>query len=290
MPASDALPSIREQLKSVPEEPGCYLWKGAQSEVLYVGKAINLRSRMSQYVLGQDERAKIPMMMEQVASFDYIVVNNETESLVLEKNLIQQYHPPFNVDFRDDKSYPFIAITKGEVYPAIKYTREKHRAGTRYFGPYTDSRAARETIETLRRVVPICQASCAEYKKLVRKLKAGRQPSPDDKACFEYHIGKGAGPCCAAITPEDYAVHVKRVERFLSGHRDEFVEELTEEMQAAAAELDFERAARVRDLLEAICRWMSSGFSARRRSARRMCSSCARDASSTAATSSSTRA
>ena len=253
MPASDALPSIREQLKSVPEEPGCYLWKGAQGEVLYVGKAINLRSRMSQYVLGQDERAKIPMMMEQVASFDYIVVNNETESLVLEKNLIQQYHPPFNVDFRDDKSYPFIAITKSEVYPAIKYTREKHRAGTRYFGPYTDSRAARETIETLRRVVPICQASCAEYKKLVRKLKAGRQPSPDDKACFEYHIGKGAGPCCAAITPEDYAVHVKRVERFLSGHRDEFVEELTEEMQAAAAELDFERAARVRDRLEAIC-------------------------------------
>ena len=252
MSASDALPSIREQLKSVPEEPGCYLWKDAAGEVLYVGKAINLRSRMSQYVLGQDERAKIPMMMEQVASFDYIVVNNETESLVLEKNLIQQYHPPFNVDFRDDKSYPFIAITKGDVYPAIKYTREKHRPGTRYFGPYTDSRAARDTIEALRRVVPICQASCAEYKKLCRKLKAGKQPSPDDKACFEYHIGKGAGPCCAAITPEDYAVHVKRVERFLAGHRDEFVDELTEEMKQAAAELDFERAARVRDRLEAI--------------------------------------
>ena len=252
MSASDALPSIREQLKSVPEEPGCYLWKDAAGEVLYVGKAINLRSRMSQYVLGQDERAKIPMMMEQVASFDYIVVNNETESLVLEKNLIQQYHPPFNVDFRDDKSYPFIAITKGDVYPAIKYTREKHRPGTRYFGPYTDSRAARDTIEALRRVVPICQASCAEYKKLCRKLKAGKQPSPADKACFEYHIGKGAGPCCAAITPEDYAVHVKRVERFLAGHRDEFVDELTEEMKQAAAELDFERAARVRDRLEAI--------------------------------------
>ena len=245
-------PNIREQLKSVPEQPGCYLWKDTAGKILYVGKAINLRSRMSQYVLGQDERAKIPMMMEQVASFDYIVVNNETESLVLEKNLIQQYHPPFNVDFRDDKSYPFIAITKGDVYPAIKYTREKRRHDTRYFGPYTDSRAARETIEAVRRVVPICQASCAEHKALCRKLKAGKQPHEDDKACFEYHIGKGTGPCCAAITPEEYAPMVERVERFLSGHRDEFVGELTQEMQEAAADLDFERAARVRDRLEAI--------------------------------------
>ena len=250
--STGGLPSIREQLRSVPEEPGCYLWKGADGEVLYVGKAVNLRARMSQYVLGQDEREKIPLMMGQVASFDYVVVANETESLVLEKNLIQQYHPPFNVDYRDDKSYPFIAVTKGDVYPAIKLTREKHRPDTRYFGPYTDSRAARETIEALRRVVPICQATCAEHRALCRKLKAGRQPSPDDKACFEYHIGKGTGPCCAAITPQDYAPLVSRVERFLSGHREEFCRELEDEMRAAAAELDFERAARVRDRLEAI--------------------------------------
>ena len=250
--SSSGLPSIREQLRSVPEQPGCYLWKDAAGAVLYVGKAVNLRARMSQYVLGQDEREKIPLMMGQVASFDYVVVDNETESLVLEKNLIQQYHPPFNVDYRDDKSYPFIALTKGDVYPAIKLTREKHRADTRYFGPYTDSRAARETIEALRRVVPICQATCAEHRALCRRLKAGRKPSPDDKACFEYHIGKGTGPCCAAITPEDYAPLVSRVERFLSGHRAEFCRELEDEMRAAAAELDFERAARVRDRLEAV--------------------------------------
>ena len=246
------LPDIHQQLKSVPEEPGCYLWKDAAGEILYVGKAINLRARMSQYVEGKDERLKIPMMMERVASFDYIVVRNETESLVLEKNLIQQYHPPFNVDYRDDKSYPYIAITKGDLYPAIKYTREKHRSDTRYFGPYTDSRAARDTVEAVRRVVPICQATCAEHKALCRKTKAGRMPSVDDKACFEYHIGKGTGACCGAITPEAYAVHVQRVERFLAGHREEFVEELTAEMKEAAADLDFERAARVRDRLEAI--------------------------------------
>ncbi|MGN0038542.1 MAG: excinuclease ABC subunit UvrC [Coriobacteriales bacterium] len=250
--SASSLPSIREQLRSVPEEPGCYLWKNAAGEVLYVGKAVNLRARMSQYVLGQDEREKIPLMMGQVASFDYVVVANETESLVLEKNLIQQYHPPFNVDYRDDKSYPFIALTKGDTFPAIKLTREKHRPDTRYFGPYTDSRAARETIEALRRVVPICQATCAEHKALCRKLKVGRQPSPDDKACFEFHIGKGTGPCCGAITPQDYAPLVGRVERFLSGHREEFCRELEAEMRAAAAELDFERAARVRDRLEAV--------------------------------------
>ena len=297
-------PGSREQLRSVPEEPGCYLWKDRNGAILYVGKAIDLRARMTQYVTGQDEREKIPLMMEQVASFDYIVVTNETESLVLEKNLIQQYHPPFNVDYRDNKSYPYIAITEGALYPGIKYTREKHKSPTRYFGPYTDARAARETIDTVRRIVPICSCSCAEYRKLCRNLEHGKWPKPDDKACFEYHIGKGAGPCCAAITPEAYKEYVARVERFLSGHRDEFVNELTSEMNRAAAELDFEHAARVRDRLAAITALQEKqkavlprpinidvvGFSARRPSRARTCSSCARAASSSATTSSSTRA
>ena len=245
-------PDLREQLKGVPESPGYYLWKNAAGEILYVGKAVDLHARMMQYVSGQDERLKIPFMMEQVTSFDYIVVNNETESLVLEKNLIQQYNPPFNVDYRDNKSYPFIAITKSAAYPAIKFTREKHRSGTRYFGPYTDARAARETIDTVRRIVPICAVSCEQYRKMTRMIEAGRWPTADDKACFAYHIGKGTGPCCAAITPEEYAPLVARVERFLAGERDEFVGELEAEMKEAAAELDFEHAARARDRLEAI--------------------------------------
>ncbi|MEI3377227.1 MAG: excinuclease ABC subunit UvrC [Coriobacteriales bacterium] len=251
-PENSNVPDLREQLKGVPEAPGCYLWKNAEGEILYVGKAVDLHARMLQYVSGQDERLKIPFMMEQVASFDYIVVNNETESLVLEKNLIQQYNPPFNVDYRDNKSYPFIAITKGAAYPAIKFTREKHKSGTRYFGPYTDARAARETIDTVRRIVPICAVSCEQYRKMTRMIEAGRWPTPDDKACFAYHIGKGTGPCCAAITPEEYAPLVARVERFLAGERDEFVGELEAEMKEAAAELDFEHAARARDRLEAI--------------------------------------
>ena len=130
---SDDLVSIREQVDQVPTDPGCYLWKDGSGKVIYVGKAKNLRARMRQYVTLQDDRAKIPLMMQVVRSFDYIVVENEHEALVLERNLIAQYRPYFNVDFKDDKSYPYIAITESDTFPAIKYTREKHKKGTRYF-------------------------------------------------------------------------------------------------------------------------------------------------------------
>ena len=137
------LARIKRELEAVPTEPGVYLWKDAGGEVIYVGKAKQLRARMRQYVNFQDDRAKIPLLVEAIDSFDYLVVDNEHEALVLEKNLINQYSPFFNADFKDNKSYPFIALTKGDVFPAIKYTREKHRPDTKYFGPFTDARAAR---------------------------------------------------------------------------------------------------------------------------------------------------
>lgn len=127
-------------MAAAPIDPGCYLWKDAEGNVLYVGKAKNLRARLRQYVQLIDERPMVPRLMAATAGFDYVVVGSEHEALVLEINLIHQYRPPFNVDLKDDKSYPYIAITKGDVYPAIKYTRERHRPGTRYFGPYTDAR------------------------------------------------------------------------------------------------------------------------------------------------------
>lgn len=254
------VPSIAEQVNSVPTQPGCYLWKDAAGEVVYVGKAKNLRARMKQYVQLTDDRQKIPLMMQLVESFDYIVVETEHEALVLERNLIAQYHPYFNVDFKDDKSYPFIALTKGDVYPAIKYTREKHRPGTRYFGPYTDSRAARDTIDTLRKVIPICTATCAEWRRCRRTLEAHKEDADianmivaqKGRPCFDYHVGRGPGACVGAITPGEYAKSVRRVERFLAGHRRDVIDELSREMREAAAELDFERAARVKRRLEVI--------------------------------------
>ena len=259
-PEELGMPSIAEQVAQVPTEPGCYLWKDGRGEVIYVGKAKNLRSRMLQYVNLTDDRAKIPLMMQVVRSFDYVVVGSEHEALVLERNLIAQYHPYFNVDFKDDKSYPYIAITEDDAFPAIKYTRERHRKGTRYFGPYTDSHAARETIDTLRKAVPICIASCTEWKRARRYLKG----HPDDVAianlvlgehcrpCFDYHVGRGPGVCCGQIDTVDYAAHVRQVEKFLSGRRAEICGELEDQMHEAASNLEFERAARIKRRLEVI--------------------------------------
>ena len=257
---SDNLVSIREQVDQVPTDPGCYLWKDGSGKVIYVGKAKNLRARMRQYVTLQDDRAKIPLMMQVVRSFDYIVVENEHEALVLERNLIAQYRPYFNVDFKDDKSYPYIAITESDTFPAIKYTREKHKKGTRYFGPYTDSNAARQTIETLRKVVPICSATCVEWKRAKRLL----EKDPDGAAvanlllakkgrpCFDYHVGKGPGVCVGAIDTVSYAKNVRQVENFLRGNRSEIVSELKDQMQEAAADLDFEKAARLKSRLTSL--------------------------------------
>ena len=256
----DHLPTIAERVAQVPTEPGCYLWKDAKGEVIYVGKAKNLRARMRQYVTLQDDREKIPLMMQVVRDFDYVVVGSEHEALVLERNLIAQYHPYFNVDYKDDKSYPFIAITESDVFPAIKYTREKHRKGTRYFGPYTDARAARETIDTLRKVIPVCVATCAEWKRAKRLLE--RDPSQASVAnmmlaercrpCFDYHVGRGPGVCAGMIDTVEYARHVRQVEDFLRGRRSAVVGELTDQMREAAANLDFERAGRLKARLDGL--------------------------------------
>ncbi len=249
------LERLKRELSSVPTEPGVYLWKNAEGEVIYVGKAKQLRARMRQYLTFQDERAKIPLLVDQIDSFDYLVVSNEHESLVLEKNLINQYAPFFNADFKDDKSYPFLALTKGDVFPAIKYTRERHRPDTRYFGPYTDSRAAREMADIVRRVVPLCSASCAEWRKLTRDLERGGtlpQEGGTERPCFDAHVGLGPGACCGWIDPEQYQHNVRLVERFLAGHREEFIQSLRAEMEEAAADLDFERAARIKGRIDTI--------------------------------------
>ena len=247
---------LKRELSSVPASPGVYLWKDAAGEVIYVGKAKQLRARMRQYVNLQDDRAKTPLLVEMIDSFDYLVTESEHESLVLEKNLINQHAPFFNADFKDDKSYPFIAITKGDAFPAIKYTRERHRPDTRYFGPYTDGRAARRMIDIARKVVPICAAGCADWRRLKRRIDAGGLAAflseEGSRPCFDAHVGLGPGACCGQVTPEEYAKHVRRVERFLGGAHREFVDELASEMRTAAAELDFERAGRIKDRIDTI--------------------------------------
>lgn len=263
-PAADppALPLAR-QVDLVPTSAGCYIWKDAQGTVLYVGKAKNLRSRMRQYIQLSDERAKIPLLMERTASFDYIVTGSAHEALVLEMSLIRRYNPPFNVDYRDDKSYPYIALTEGDVFPAIKFTREKHTAQTRYFGPYTNARSAREVIDLARKVVPLCSANCSEWRRLNRALQrhGGDTAAQEQllselprkgRPCFDASVGLAPGVCAGRIHPAAYQEQVQAMERFLRGERRGFEQELEQDMATAAAELDFEKAARHRDRLRAL--------------------------------------
>lgn len=289
---AEKIERLKKELEFVPTKPGCYLWKNAQGEVIYVGKAKQLRARMRQYIGFLDDRPKIPLLVSQIESFEYLVVNNEHESLVLERNLIAQYAPFFNADFKDDKTYPFIALTMDDMFPAIKYTREKHVKTTRYFGPFTDSRAARRLIEIARKVVPLCSARCPEWRRMQRALKArgtdasapalfacaknGHTTCADaassasapalalssdvpvparhafSKPCFDCHVGLGPGACCGRVTPDEYAKNVEKVTRFLNGQHKEFQDELTHAMQTAAADLDFEKAARIKSRLDVL--------------------------------------
>ena len=303
---AEKIERLKKELEFVPTKPGCYLWKNAQGEVIYVGKAKQLRARMRQYIGFLDDRPKIPLLVSQIESFEYLVVNNEHESLVLERNLIAQYAPFFNADFKDDKTYPFIALTMDDMFPAIKYTREKHVKTTRYFGPFTDSRAARRLIEIARKVVPLCSARCPEWRRMQRALKArgtdasapalfacaknghttcadaaasadaaspasattsaptpATTPAPSSdvpvparhafsKPCFDCHVGLGPGACCGRVSPVEYAKNVEKVTRFLNGQHKEFQDELTHAMQTAAADLDFEKAARIKSRLDVL--------------------------------------
>ena len=260
---SAKLEDIKFQLNEVPMLPGVYLWKNSEGEVIYVGKAKALRARMKQYVNFADDRAKIPMLVSQIDSFEYIVVENENESLILEKNLIDQHKPFFNADFKDDKSYPYIALTNDCMFPAIKYTREKKRKGVKYFGPYTNSRAARNMVEVLRRIVPLCSANCSEWKRINRQLSK-KGDSVDEgyvyeivsknssRPCFDSTVGLAPGICSAKVNRCEYLKNVALAHRFLQGSRDDVVNILTSDMQKCAENLDFEKANRVKQRIESV--------------------------------------
>ncbi len=252
---------IKEELKSVPTEPGVYLWKNKEDEVIYVGKAKSLRARMRQYVNLSDDRAKIPMLLEQIDSFEYIVVKNESESLLLEKNLIEQYKPFFNADLKDDKSYPFIAISSNDPFPSIRFTREKRQKNVDYFGPYTNSKAARDLIDVLRKIVPICSSSCTTLKNInkrltkknnLKRIEYGVINLFEDRPCFDSTIGIGPGICCGLMTREDYTKNIEKAKKFLSGQRNEITNELKEQIDKCSSNLEFEKAARLKTRLDTI--------------------------------------
>jgi excinuclease ABC subunit C len=228
---------------SIPTTPGSYQFKDSAGRVIYVGKAKSLRSRLSNYFA--DPRTLPPRTAQMVASaatVEWIEVRNEVEALVLEYSLIKRFRPRFNVRLVDDKSYPFLAVTVGDEWPRPTVMRGSRRAGVRNFGPYVHTRAIRETLDLLLKTFPLRTCSNAKFE---RHAKLGRP-------CLLFHIEKCSGPCIGAIDHDAYRRLTEQFIRFLEGHDREIIAQLERDMADAAGELEFERAARLRDRLESV--------------------------------------
>jgi excinuclease ABC subunit C len=232
---------VTEQLKTLPARPGVYLFRDAAGEVLYVGKAKSLRPRVRSYFQASpDSRAQIQQLPRRVADIEVIVTGSEVEALHLEQNLVKRHRPPFNVRLRDDKSFPYIAVTVEDEYPRVMFTRERHRRGVWYFGPYANAKKVRETLDVLNRVFPYrpCEGP-----------KPGRHSGIP---CLDYHIDRCLAPCVGYVSKEDYRAIIDGVIEFLSGNVRPIQRELEQKMQEAAREERFEDAARYRNRLAAV--------------------------------------
>jgi excinuclease ABC subunit C len=233
---------IESQLKRVPAAPGVYLFRDARGDVLYVGKAKSLRPRVRSYFQAgsTDNRQGIRTMANRVETVETIMTSGEVEALHLEQNLVKRHRPPFNVRLRDDKSFPYIAVTVEDDYPRVMFTRERHRRGVWYFGPFANAKKVRETLDVLNRVF---------------RYRPCEGPQPGRHSgipCLDYHIERCYAPCVGYISKEDYRELIDQVIEFLSGDDRPIRRRLEQEMRQAAAEERFEDAARYRNRLRAI--------------------------------------
>src|SRR5919197_701323 len=229
---------LEEQLKGLPAKPGVYLFRDEKGQILYIGKAKSLRPRVRSYFQQSgDLRSTIARLPERVADIEVIVTNTEVEALHLEQNLVKRHRPPFNVRLRDDKSFPYIAVTVEDDYPRVMFTRERHRRGVVYFGPYANAKKVRETLDVLNRVF--------QY----RPCEGPKPGRHSGIPCLDYHIERCKAPCVGYIDKEAYREIIERVIEFLSGETKPIQRELERKMQEAAAEERFEDAARYRNRL-----------------------------------------
>ncbi|NCB00574.1 MAG: excinuclease ABC subunit UvrC [Spirochaetia bacterium] len=228
--------SLKDQAKSLPHHSGVYIMKDATNKVIYVGKAKDLRNRVTSYFLtGKD--IKTTFLVSKIASLDYIITGNEYEALVLENNLIKKYRPHYNISLKDGKSYPLIRITN-EDFPKVFRTRRVIHDGSTYFGPYPDLKSLNEYLLLIDKMFPLRKCGIPLRKRLT--------------PCLYYHIGRCCGPCANLVTKEEYGKHIEKVKKFLSGEDDELVRITRNEMNDAAKQLQFEIAAQKRDLLNSL--------------------------------------
>jgi len=227
-------------LQTLPTKPGCYIMKNAAGNIIYVGKAISLKNRVRSYFHADSSHdAKTRRLVREIADIEWIVVGSELEALILEMNLIKKHRPRYNVRLKDDKRYPYIKVHWGEPFPRVTVTRQMVEDGSRYFGPYTSAWAVHQTLDVLRRIFPYLTCD---------RVITGQ----DKRACLYYDIKLCIAPCIGASTQEQYRRMISDLMDFLSGHSDDIVTRIQQDMEKAAGEMRFEKAAALRDQLKAI--------------------------------------
>lgn len=225
--------TLRETIKLVPEQPGCYLYYNTEGEIIYVGKAKNLKRRVYSYFHKQHDSVKTTVLVSQIEKLEYIITDSEVEALILESHLIKKHKPRYNILLKDDKKYPYFLITD-EDFPRIQIVRKKNLNPDkgRFYGPYTDVGAMYATLDFLKKLFP---------------LKQCKTPKFSNRPCLYYHIGKCLAPCQGKVTPEEYQKLIHQVELFLSGKQSELLKQIQAQMQKYAEEEQFEKAAKMRD-------------------------------------------
>ncbi len=233
---------IQEELKKLPNCPGVYIMHDEKDAIIYVGKAVNLHNRVRSYFRKNIGRGpQIDKMVTLISRFEYIVTDSELEALVLENNLIKEHSPKYNTLLKDDKTYPYIKVTMGESYPRVLFSRQMKKDRSRYFGPYSGAAKVKETIDLINKLYQLRTCN----KNLPRDCG-------NERACLNYHIKQCLAPCQGNITEEEYQAQVKKALDFLNGSYQDTLKDLGEKMQAAAENLEFEEAARYRDLYNSV--------------------------------------
>jgi len=231
---------ITEQLQRLPDSPGVYLMKDAAGNILYVGKATSLNHRVRSYFGARGKLTlKLQRLVARAAELDFFVTASEHEALILELNLIKRHHPRYNVRFKDDKTFPYLKISTNEDWPRVYTTRRLEPDGGRYFGPFTNARSVRQTLKVIKGIFPFRTCSKAIT-------------ATDSRACLEYYMGRCLAPCIGEVSRQEYAEIIREVILFLEGKQEKIVTELEGKMRQAAAGLDFEKAALLRDQIQAI--------------------------------------
>lgn len=233
--------SIQDKLALLPDKPGVYMFRDEEGVILYVGKAVSLRSRVRSYFQpGAQHSPKVQALVRKVADLEFIITDTEIEALILESNLIKEHQPWYNIRIKDDKHYPYLKLTLQEPYPRLVIVRRIERDGAKYYGPYPSASSVRETLKVIRRLFPL--RTC---KQNLTGEKAGR-------SCLNLHIGRCLGPCLGNVSKDRYREAVTAVDMFLSGRHEELVKGLRQKMEQAAEDLNFERAAELRNQLSAV--------------------------------------